>query len=184
MSKTKKITLSALLISLSTMLSFFPKLDSWLANGGSITICSMLPIIIISYRFGIKWGMISATAFACLQLLLNPALPPANNLLLVLVCVLLEYIVAFGFLGLGGIFKNKFNNITVELVLGVIFVLTARFLCHFLAGVIVWGSLIDVGSWQYSLVYNSSYMIPEIIITSIGAVLVSKSIPKILTTEL
>lgn len=180
--KTKKITESAILIAIATVLSFFPKLNSFWVNGGSVTICSMLPIIIISYKYGIKWGCISSLAFAILQLILNFAMPPANNIFLIIACAMIEYFVAFGILGLGGIFRGKGKSVTSELAMGVVFTLTIRFFCHFIAGVIIWGSLVDVGSWQFSLMYNSSYMIPEIIITTMGAIIISKAMPiKMLT---
>lgn len=174
--KTKQITVSAVLLAVATVLSIFPKIDI-VANGGSITVCSMLPIILISYFYGIKWGILSSVTYGMLQLMLEAALPPANNLFAVILCIILEYIIAFGILGFGGIFKGKLNSTSAELIAGVILTLSIRFLCHFVAGAIIWGSIIDFGSWQYSLFYNGSYMLPEVIITSMGAFAVGKALP-------
>ena len=36
--------------------------------GGSVTACSMLPILIIAYRYGTKWGLFTAFAAVMLHL--------------------------------------------------------------------------------------------------------------------
>ncbi|MEG1017272.1 MAG: energy-coupled thiamine transporter ThiT, partial [Oscillospiraceae bacterium] len=56
----------AMLLAMACVLSLFPKFK-FLADGGSITVCSMLPIILISYRRGIKWGLLSGFAFFVFQ---------------------------------------------------------------------------------------------------------------------
>ena len=66
--KTKTLVTCGMLIALASILSIFPKIDGIWPNGGSITFCSMLPIIIISYLYGLKWGFMSSFAFALIQL--------------------------------------------------------------------------------------------------------------------
>ena len=65
-SKTKVLVEGALLIAISAVLSIWPKFK-FLPYGGSITVCSMLPIILFSYRRGIKWGLLAGLAFALIQ---------------------------------------------------------------------------------------------------------------------
>lgn len=63
--KTKRLVESALMIALSTILSFIILFR--LPFGGSITACCMLPVILVSYRYGVKWGFATAFAFSLIQ---------------------------------------------------------------------------------------------------------------------
>ncbi len=64
---TERLVVSAVLIALATVLSLFQPLR--LPAGGGITILSMLPIVLISYRYGMAWGAASAFIFSLLQML-------------------------------------------------------------------------------------------------------------------
>lgn len=199
---TRILTECAILLSVATVLSFFPKIDGIWARGGSITICSMLPIILISFRHGIKWGLLTGFAFSVLQLFTGGFYPAGTTLTAAFLTLLLDYIIPYTIIGLGGMFKNKFKSITGELVLGSIVVLTLRYLCHVFSGYVLWMSLetaseylatpgFTLGEWAlgsfsgktlflvYDFIYNGSYMIPEIIITAVGAFLISKIYSKI-----
>ena len=63
--KTKRLVESALMIALSTILSFI--IIFRLPFGGSITACCMLPVILAAYRYGTKWGLVTAFAFSLIQ---------------------------------------------------------------------------------------------------------------------
>ena len=68
----------------------------------------------------------------------------------------------------------------VVLVLALAIAGFLRFMCSFLSGVLVWGNLNEgLSAWTYSLVYNASYMLPETLITVVGAVLLIKAAPQI-----
>ena len=93
-------------------------------------------------------------------------------------CILLDYVLAFSALGLASAFSKPFSNRTVGVCVGTAAVGLIRFACHFLSGIFLWGSyqpsegwLSTLPTWLYSLVYNGNYMLPEIIITVVGAVL-------------
>ena len=114
--------------------------------------------------------------------------------------VLIDYIVAYTLLGFGGIFRNKIKNKTVALVLGAVLALTLRYLAHIVSGYIFYGAWAEwfftqenfysIGGWIldtfsgkglsliYSIFYNGLYMVPEIIITALAAVGVSRIIKK------
>ena len=68
--KTRKLTETALLIALGTILSLIQFPGPWV-NGGSITLCSMLPIIVIGYRYGSRWGLLSGLVYGILQMVLG-----------------------------------------------------------------------------------------------------------------
>ena len=140
--------------------------------GGSVTIFGQLPIVIIAYRYGTKWAFHSAVLFGFTQLLFGwgNAAAIAKTFISYLIFILFDYLLAFGVLGLAGMFKNKIKNAPLSLALGSIVASALRFLCHFISGVTIWSAYADErGVLVYSLAYNASYMVPEMILTAIGA---------------
>ena len=94
--------------------------------------------------------------------------------------VLLDYLVAFMALGTAEFFARPFKNRMVGVAVGTAIAGFLRFMCSFLSGVLVWGNLNEgLSAWTYSLVYNASYMLPETLITVVGAVLLIKAAPQI-----
>ena len=190
-SKTKILVEAALMVAISSVLSIWPKFK-FLPYGGSITVCSMLPIILLSYRRGLKWGFLGAFAFALIQTITGFTSSGMGPLAFI-VELLFDYLLAFTSLGIGGIFRDKFHSSKKELIYGTITGLLLRFLCHFISGYFVWGEYAEwffgeTGSWGqlilsnisgnalsalYSFIYNATYMIPEIIVTVIVASLLA-----------
>lgn len=146
--------------------SFFP--NPWV-NGGGITI-AMVPLVFISYRHGLSWGLITAFAYSAIQLITGWYAPPAGTPIAFILCVLLDYILAFTALGLAPIFAKPFKNKLLGYGFGAFAVCILRFICSFLSGAILWGEYITWGFesvWLYSFVYNISYMLPNAILTAI-----------------
>ena len=213
MTKTKRLTESAMLLAMAIVLevvskAFIPEMPF----GGQVTLVSMLPVVLISYRHGVKWGLVSGFCYALIEMALGAktvaaAFQPgyfgdeALILNAIIMCAL-DYVLAFTLLGLGGIFRNKINNPGVSLMCGSLVALGARYLAHILSGYILfsgwaewfftqdgfpaWGaSLVQSLSpsalgWVYSIVYNGIYMVPEMILTAIAALLIAR-VPKIVT---
>ena len=178
--KTFKLVLSALMIGIGTVLSMFKFNGLW-ALGGGVTFCAMLPLVIISFIYGTKWGLFTAFVFSLLQMILGFSnVLYGTNIGMMIIIALLDYIVAYTVIGLSGIFKNKFNNIYTEIIVGITFSFLLRLLCHFISGWMIWDALwpneVGMASPVYSLAYNGSYMIPEIIITCIVAVTLERII--------
>ncbi len=181
-SKTKIMAECALLVALSTVLSF---VKIWnMPWGGSITLFSMLPVCYISVRHGIKWGLGSSFLYALLQLFFGIVLDgllgwglTAGTLI---ACILLDYVIAFTVLGLSGVFAKKgFSGIMAGTTLTV----AARFVSHLLSGVYVfasagklWEGFETANTWLYSFVYNGCYMLPELIMTLVGAAIIYKAL--------
>ncbi len=193
--KTRRLTESAVMIALGTVLSFITVYK--LPYGGSITLFSMVPMILIGYKYGLKWGFFSGLVYAVLQGILGATASQAfagmydpndvaASVFKMALMALLDYIVAFSVLGLSGLYRGKMKTVPA-VTLGGATVVLFRFLAHFLSGWILWGSYAE---WYfgenmnnefgrsvlahfsgqglaafYSLIYNGSYMLPELVIT-------------------
>ena len=60
-SKTRRLTESAMLLALAVVLEFVSKMFiPEMPFGGQVTLVSMLPVVLISYRHGMKWGFFAA----------------------------------------------------------------------------------------------------------------------------
>ena len=213
--KTKRLTESAMLLAMAIVLevvskAFIPEMPF----GGQVTLVSMLPVVLISYRHGVKWGLVSGFCYALIEMALGAktvaaAFQPGffgdgTMILNAIIMCLLDYVLAFTLLGLGGIFRSKIKNPGVSLMCGSLVALGARYLSHVLSGYILfsgwaewfftqdgfpaWGASLvqslspSVLGWVYSIVYNGIYMVPEMILTAIAALLIAK-VPKIVTKE-
>ncbi len=209
--KTKKITESAMLLAVAIVLELVSKLFiPEMPFGGQVTLVSMLPVVLISYRHGVKWGLVSGLTYALLEMAIGAktvaaAFQPGyfgdgTMLVNALIMCVLDYLVAFTALGLGGCFRNKLQNRGLGLMLGSLVAIGARYIAHIASGYILfsgwaewfftqegfpaWGAqLVSDLSPQmlglvYSVVYNGMYIVPEILLTCIVSLLLAR-IPKI-----
>jgi len=166
MKTTVRLAESAVMLAAAFVLSFIPVVN--MPFGGSVTLCSMLPVILIAYRHGIRWGLLTGFAGSLLQLLIGlDNLSYAVSWQAVVAIILLDYVLAFTALGLGGMFRSLRVSQTTSLMLGALVCCAIRFVCHFLSGVTVWRD-ISIPADQailYSISYNAAYMVPETILT-------------------
>lgn len=160
------LTESAIMIALATVLSFVKLLD--LPYGGSITVGSMFPMIVLSYRHGLKSGLLTGLAYSVIQLLTGlGTLSYATSWQAAVAIVLLDYIVAFSMTGLAVLGRYIFKkNQTAGLISGAVIVCVLRYICHVISGCTVWAgvSIPDTDGLIYSLSYNATYMIPETLV--------------------
>jgi len=174
----RKLVESAILIAIGTVLSEVTKIDMPL--GGGLTLCSMLPLVLVAHRWGTSWGLFTAFVYSLLQLLLGMNnVQYATSALMAAGIVLLDYVVPYTLIGLSALFKRVTRTISASLVAGIVFTFSLRFLCHFITGWWIWEALwpneFGWASPIYSLIYNVIYMVPEIIITAVVAVLLLKT---------
>lgn len=177
--KTLRLVETAIMIALSTILAELAIIK--LPYGGSVTIFSQVPMVVISYRYGVKWGLFSGLSMGVIQMLFGMEnFSYVSGLFAYLILIFADYVVAFGSLGLGGMFRNTFKKSGIKgsvasLALGGAVVSVIRFLCHFISGVTIWGDYSGGAKsvWAYSLTYNAGYMIPELIITVVGCVVIA-----------
>ena len=181
-SNTRTLVECAQMIALGTVLANIKIYE--LPNGGSITLFSMLPFIMISFRHGVKWGLFTGFVNSLLQMLLGFYAPPAPGILPLVGMILLDYVLAFTLLGLASAIAKPFANKLVGVGVGTAAVCGIRFLCSFLSGVLIWGNLSDgLAAWTFSLTYNGSYMLPETIMTTVAAVLIYKAAPQLFAAQ-
>ena len=163
--KTRKLVECAILIAIASVLSIIKLIE--LPYGGSVTVASMLPIIIIAYKYGTGWGLSSGLIFAVIQQLMGlKNLSYGTSWQAVVAIILLDYIIAFTVAGLGGVFRKKIKNQNTALVAGIILVSVLRYICHVISGATVWAglSIPTNAALIYSLGYNATYMLPEMIV--------------------
>ena len=175
--KMFRLVESGLMLAMATVLSMVKVLD--LPYGGSITAFSSLPLILIAYRHGIWQGLLTAFAHSLIQLMLGAnALSYATSPAAAVAIVILDYLLAFTVLGLGGLFRRKCDNQGTALVLGALLTGVLRYTLHTIAGCTVWAglSIPTEAALVYSLAYNATYMLPETIVTALGAWYLSKAV--------
>ena len=211
--KTKRLTESAMLLAIAIVLELVAKMFiPEMPFGGQITLVSMLPVVLISYRHGMRWGFVAAFTYALLEMALGAKTVSAaflpgyfgdgTMIFNALLMCLLDYVAAFTVLGLGGLFRDRIENRSAALACGSLVALSARYLCHIVSGYILfsgyaewyftqegfpaWGvQLVEsLGSEAlgitYSVVYNGIFMLPEIVLTAIVALVLGR-IPQIVT---
>ena len=195
-SKTRILVECALMIAIGTVLSNIKIFT--MPNGGSVTLLSMLPFVLVSFRHGVKWGLFTGLVNGCLQMLLGFWAPPTPTFLYFLGEVLLDYLIAFMALGTAELFARPFKNRMVGVAFGTFMAGVLRFLCSFLSGYIVWKDydyafswMTEIGfpgisnmsvdglCWLYSALYNATYMLPEAILTTVLVVILIRVAPQI-----
>lgn len=195
----------AISVAISALCAAVPFLN--LPFGGGFTIASMLPIIAVAYMYGTRWGLLTGFIYSFMQMILgfntvSAFFLPGDSQMVwyraILVC-LIDYVIAYTVLGFGGIFRKKLGK-AKALCLGSIVALALRYVAHIISGAIFFGSWAEWFFTQegfpafgatvletfsgfglslvYSVIYNGTYMIPEIIITALAAIAIAR-VPQI-----
>ena len=179
---TYRLVFCGIMVGLGTALSMIPVIK--LPLGGTVTLLSMLPVVLISLDFGIVWGFASAFVFSGAQLILGIT---SSGLLgwglsgpQLAGCIALDYFAAYTVLGIAGIFGRKK---TLSPVFGTALALLLRFLCHFASGYIIFANFEQFSLFGkafagrpllYSACYNGFYMLPEMILTCAAVYIMAK----------
>lgn len=168
---TRKLVFSAMAIALAFVTSFIKFLH--LPMGGSITLFSMFFITLIGYWYGLGSGILCGVAYGILQLVVDPYIISVPQMLV-------DYIFAFGALGLSGVFHKAKHG----LLKGYLLAVFGRWCFATLSGVIFFGSYAaDYGMspFAYSAAYNGLYIGVEAAITTVILCIpaVSKALAKV-----
>jgi thiamine transporter len=166
----------AIFAALALLLDLLPSLK--IATAVSISF-SMVPIFIMCFRWGVKGGALSGLLWGLLQLATGTAY------ILTALQTFIEYIVAFAFIGFGGIFsqsiKTNLANNNLSLIIGSF----ARYFWHFIAGIIFWGSYAPKGmsALWYSFSMNGISMVGSLIACLIILSLLIPSASRMIVTK-
>jgi thiamine transporter len=207
----------ALATVLAIVCAYIPFLN--LPFGGGFTVASMLPVVLILYMYGVKWGLFTSACYSMIQILLSLTQGASGTVMALfmpagdsfmgygkgVLIILIDYIIAYTVLGFGGVFRNKIKSKAGALVAGVVLALSLRYIAHIVSGYIFYGAWAEwffsqegfykIGgailerfsgfglALVYSVFYNGLYMIPEIVITAVAAVIVSR-VPYVKKSEL
>lgn len=171
------LTECAIMLALSFALSCAKLFE--MPMGGSVTIASMLPVMLISIKYGVGPGLATSFLYSLTQLLQAIAsanvFPYCETPGTLALCVLFDYIVPFTLLGLAGLFhKSKLTkNTELNIYLGIIGVVVLRFFCHFVTGVAIWGQWAPdgMGKYLYSFLYNGGFLSLDFLICIVCAIL-------------
>lgn len=152
----KKINLywlveSAVMIALAAVLELVAKMViPEMPFGGQVTIVSMLPVVLVGWKYGIGKGIVTGFVYSLVQMALgvktiSSLIMPASEDYLgslgnVVLMFIFDYIVAYTVLGLGAIYKNKIKNNSVSLALGLFTALLLRYISHIISGYILYGA--------------------------------------------
>ncbi|MDJ1477826.1 energy-coupled thiamine transporter ThiT [Bacillus sp. LS15-K4] len=177
---------SAILAAFALVIDILP-LSIKLPTGGSISF-AMIPIFIIAYRWGFKMAFLGGLIWGLLQIVVGDAI------IVTPIQVLIEYFVAFAFIGFAGLFYRPIQKALLtsnennegKKVIGYIIVATfvgsfARYFCHFIAGIIFWGQYAPKGQSAvlYSLIVNGSTMLGSFILCTVLLIFLFLTSPRL-----
>ena len=165
--RIRALTEGAIIIALAEILGFLPLYK--LPWGGSIDL-AMLPVILYATRWGFGPGMALSFAHGLLQMLFEGGIAIGWQ------SILGDFLVAYGALGVAGLFRGKF-------VPGAVAACLLRFLVHYVVGATVWAAYMPevflglpmVNPWAYSALYNGAYMLPDLVMVLAAGLLLYKT---------
>ncbi|MEW8972773.1 MAG: energy-coupled thiamine transporter ThiT [Tissierellaceae bacterium] len=174
-SNVKMLAEGGIMIALSILLSYIPVYQA--PNGGSVTAGSMIPLMLFAIRWGVKPGIVVGSTYGILHFILKPYFYHWAQFIL-------DYPLAYGLLGLAGICNivdGEELNEYLKLVLGIVLAIGGRMLSHVLSGVIFFAESAGAKNpWLFSIGYNATYLIPELIISIVVLVLIWKPLKKVI----
>lgn len=167
MKKTRILAEIAISVALACVFHF---IRIWeMPQGGSVSL-AMVPILFISFRRGAKSGITAGAIYGLISIIFDGTIYHPMS-------ILLDYIFAFGILGIAGFFPATVPGV----ILGSAAAVLGRFFFSLMSGVFLFASYAPEGQspWIYSLIYNGSYMLPELLIAVTLLVILYVSVPKI-----
>lgn len=152
----KDITITALMIALAMILDQIKLFQ--MPQGGCVTLFGMLPIILLGYLLGPKYGVIGGACTGLLNLIFGGyVIHPVQ--------LFVDYILAFAVMGLSGLVREKKNGLTKGYILGVFL----RYCSFVISGTVFFGSYAPEGfnAFVWSVWYNLTYIFVETVMTLI-----------------
>ncbi len=165
---TRAIVYGAMCVAMSFALSYIRVYK--LPQGGTVTFASLLPLMIYSVMFGTRRGIMACIIYGTLQSIQDPfIIHPVQ--------FLLDYTVAYGFIGMSGIFVgkgfSKGKKSVIGFMLGGIVAVLLRYACHVLSGAFAFSDWAEEGYtlWTWTFSYNAFALIDMVICLAVGSLL-------------
>lgn len=156
------IALAGVCIAMSFALSYIKLWE--MPQGGSVTFVSLLPLMIFSYIYGVKKGVMAGFVYGILQAIQDPyIIHPAQ--------FLLDYPIAFALIGFAGLFAGvrALKLPQIRFTLGAIVAAVLRFVSHVLSGVFAFQAYAEsTNVWVYSTAYNSFVFVDMALVIVVG----------------
>ena len=171
--KIQALTEGAVMVAAATALSYLKLLE--LPQGGSVCI-GMLPIFLFCARWGWKESFLTAFAYGMLQLIFDGAYAMGPT------SMVMDYVLAFGVLGVACFFRKQKNGVFTGTVVGCV----CRFVVHFISGVTIYRiyeptqlfNTTFTNPWIYSAAYNGSYVFIDMVLCLVITALLYKPLRK------
>ena len=177
--RIRRLVEGALFVAMAYVLSFIEIKVAW-QYGGSIDFV-MIPLIIYAVRWGTAPGLMTGFVFGSVKFFLSGGVAVNWQ------SMLLDYSLAYMFVGFAGLLKNRPSLSWLAAVIGC----AARFVIHFFSGVTIYAEYMPpiFMGWEmtsptvYSILYNGSYMLPSAVIAVAGCLMLQKKLCRFLAAE-
>ena len=166
--RTRALTEGAIMLALAVVLNYLSHMIfASMPQGGSITL-AMFPILFYAHRWGVGRGALMGFAYGLVDMLIGGGYAWGWQ------SILLDYLVAYTALCIGGVFQGRAWGIFPGIALGCV----GRFAVHYFSGVTLYriiqptaveGFGVFANPHVYSLVYNGVYMLPNLVIALVIA---------------
>src|SRR5690606_38969507 len=143
-------------------------------QGGSVSLV-MIPIILIAFRRGVAAGVLTGILLGLLQIVSGFISVAPLSFGFVVMQVLLDYLLAYGVVGLAGVMRTKYlqharakqtGKMLAAIVAGVLIASVLRYLVHVITGILFFGMFAEGNVVIYSAIYNATYMIPVFLLAA------------------
>ena len=166
--RTRALTEGAIMLALAVVLNYLSHMIfASMPQGGSITL-AMFPVLFYAHRWGVGRGALMGFAYGLVDMLIGGGYAWGWQ------SILLDYLVAYTALCIGGVFQGSAWGIFPGIALGCL----GRFAVHYFSGVTLYriiqptaveGFGVFANPHVYSLVYNGVYMLPNLVIALVIA---------------
>ncbi|MCD7035864.1 energy-coupled thiamine transporter ThiT [Metabacillus sp. GX 13764] len=175
---------TAIFSAIALLLDYFSNILPRLPQGGSLSL-AMVPIFLMAFRWGWKGGVLTGFLTGTLQIVLGMAS------IVHWVQFLLDYSLAYALLGISGLFSSwvissadsrRKRAVVLSVFTAGLAGSALRYLAHVISGIVFFASYAPKGTpvVPYSLIYNSTYMIPSWIVSCLIVVLLLQTSPALL----
>lgn len=160
-------------------------------QGGSVSLV-MIPIVLIAFRRGVGAGVLTGLLVGLLQIVSGFISVTPLSFGFVVMQVILDYLLAYGVVGLAGVMRAKYmqqahakqtGKMIAAVVAGVLIASVLRYLVHVITGVLFFGMFAEGNVVIYSVIYNATYMIPVFLLAAFVCAALFAAAPKLVSAE-